>query len=84
MMGSLPNLHELERIERKKEKRRERKLREEMAKNIKLEKNKLFQLKMVSGEFVCLCDDVFLMNCLVSNSLANSFVFAYFHTFPSH
>lgn len=52
MMGSLPNLHELERIERKKEKRRERKVREEMAKNIKLEKNKLFQLKKVSDKSV--------------------------------
>lgn len=50
MMGSLPNLHELERIERKKEKRRERKLREELAKNIKPEQNKHFQLKKVSSE----------------------------------
>ena len=47
-MGSLPNLHELEQIERKREKRREREMREQLAREASRERERMIQRK-VSG-----------------------------------
>ncbi|XP_065365911.1 uncharacterized protein LOC135958895 [Calliphora vicina] len=44
-MGSLPNLHELEQIERKREKRREREMREQLAREASRERERLHQRK---------------------------------------
>ena len=48
-MGSLPNLHELEQIERKREKRREREMREQLAREVTRERERMIQRK-VSGK----------------------------------
>lgn len=45
-MGSLPNLHELEQIERKREKRREREMREQLAREVSRERERLNQRKV--------------------------------------
>ncbi|XP_046803468.1 uncharacterized protein LOC111685935 isoform X1 [Lucilia cuprina] len=47
-MGSLPNLHELEQIERKREKRREREMREQLAREASRERERLNQRKQHS------------------------------------
>lgn len=45
-MGSLPNLHELEQIERRREKRREREMREQLAREASRERERFSQKKV--------------------------------------